>query len=165
MLFDPEITPEVADDFHGGHAIQDIVCALHSGGEEDFQHGVSVARLMFAPVRQCHRISVKQMAMLEPALVETVSATLLSAIRELQQAVVEKGVPEAAVRSFLLGHLRLELGIIFEFADISFSDGAKLAMQDARQLLLKTGWKEKVLQEESIKRTVNLIVGRPSFEK
>src|ERR1019366_3771276 len=165
MLFDPEITPEVADDFHGGRAIQDIVCALHLGGEEDFQNGVGVAQIMFAPVRHCYRISVKQMAMLEPALVETVSATLLSAIRELQQAVVEHGVPESVVRSFLLGHLRLELGIIFEFAGIPFSDGAKLAIQNAKESLLRTGWKQEVLREASIRETADLIVGRSSSTK
>ena len=38
---------------------------------------------------------------------------------------VKLGVPEAAARDFLLGHLKVELGIVFKlFEGATFSDGA-----------------------------------------
>jgi hypothetical protein len=159
MLFDPEISRHCSGDYFGGSAVQDTVCALHEGSEHDYALGERFARTIFSPVRECHRISVDQMAVLEPALVETFAATLLSAIRELQDLVVAQGVPEKAVRSFLLGHLRLELAIIFGFAGFSFSDGAKLAIQRAKSVVLNPNWKENVLQKEEIRRTVRSIVG------
>ena len=39
------------------------------GPEEDYARGEAIARAMYAPVMRSHRVTVEQMAILEPALV------------------------------------------------------------------------------------------------
>ena len=60
------------DYFGGILARQDIVIALHKGAEEGFVTAEKVCREMFAPVVKAHRITVEQMAILEPATAEVV---------------------------------------------------------------------------------------------
>src|SRR5690606_21817772 len=110
-MFNDEVTPEGRTDWFGGVvAKQYIVCALYHGPEEDYAKGEKIACDMYAPVIEPYRVTVEQMAILEPALVETFAATCISAIKEaLDIAVNDFGVPEAAAREFLFGHIRIEL--------------------------------------------------------
>ena len=62
-------------------AKQHIVCALMQGPEEHYALCEEVARAIYAPVMRAHRCTVEQMAILEPALSETVGATSPSAAR------------------------------------------------------------------------------------
>jgi hypothetical protein len=52
---------------------------------------------MFAPVMKAHRVSVKQMALLEPALAEIVSATCITIVREAMEEVIQMGVPNEII--------------------------------------------------------------------
>ena len=73
------------------------------------------------------------MAILEPVLSETVLGTCLTIIGEAVQEAVKLGVPEAAARDFVLGHLKVELGIVFQlFEGATFSDGALKAIEEAK---------------------------------
>ena len=82
-VFNDETEPEARQDWFGGaKAKQNIVCALHQGPEEDYAKGEAIARAIFAPVMRAHRLTTEQMAILEPGLVETLSATCLYIIRE-----------------------------------------------------------------------------------
>lgn len=66
-LFGDETDPEARADFFGGvKARQNLVCALMQGQEGDYERGVALARRMFAPVMDAYRVTVEQMAMLEP---------------------------------------------------------------------------------------------------
>ena len=113
---------------------------------------------MYGPVIKSHRITVEQMAILEPALVETFSAALLSAVYEAYEKVVnEMGVPQEAAWEFMMGHLRTELAIVFGYAGFPFSDGAKLAIANAQSRIFKDGWKESIFNIESIKHSVHEI--------
>ena len=51
------------------------------GPEEHYARGEEIARTIWAPVMRSHRVTVEQMAMLEPGLSETVCATLLADAR------------------------------------------------------------------------------------
>jgi D-apionate oxidoisomerase len=155
-LFNDEVTPEGRTDWFGGIiAKQHIVCALHRGPEEDYEKGEKIARAMYAPVLNSYRITVEQMAILEPALVETFSATVISAIKEaLDIAVNDMGVPEEAAREFLFGHIRIELAIIFGFAGFPFSDGAKLAIKNAYPKIFRDDWKQNIMDLMALKRSV-----------
>lgn len=154
-LFNDEVTPEARTDWFGGvHAKQHIVCALHRGPEEDYAKGEKIARAMYAPVMNAYRITVEQMAILEPALVETFSATLVTAMKEALDKAVEMGVPEEAAREFFFGHIRIELAIIFGFAGFPFSDGAKLAIKNAYDNIFLPDWKDRIMQIEPLKRSV-----------
>ena len=64
---------------------------------------------MYAPVSRVHRVTLEQMAMLEPALVETLAQTCMEAVKEGYDRLVPAGVPAPAVRDFVLGHLRIQI--------------------------------------------------------
>jgi hypothetical protein len=141
-VFEPEDDPEARADFFGGtKAKMPIVCALVQGPEEDYARGERLARDFFAPVTRAHRISVEQMALLEPAMAETVGIALIMALREALEEVVRRGVPRAAAEDFLYGHIKVPLGIVFGRADFPLSDGARLIAEFGRQRILRPDWK------------------------
>jgi D-apionate oxidoisomerase len=108
-------------------------------------------------VTRAHRITVEQMAMLEPAMAETVGIALITALREALEEVVKRGVPRAAAEDFLYGHIKVPLGIAFGRVDFTFSDGAKLIAEYGRQRVLQPDWKQ-VFEPESVKEQVRVIV-------
>jgi hypothetical protein len=148
-----EADPEARRDFYGGvKAKQHIVCALMQGMEEDYALGEQIARHMFAPVMNAHRVTVEQMAILEPALSETVVLTCMVVMREAIDEAVRRGVPAEAARDFVLGHMNINIGILFGYSDARLSDGAKLAVERARNRLFKPDWRsvfdiDNVIQE------------------
>ena len=93
------------DDFFGGtHARQAIVCALIQGPEDHYALGERVARDIHAPVTRSHRITIAQMAVLEPAMAETVAIGLMITMREALEEAVRSGVLRAAAEDFMYGH-------------------------------------------------------------
>ena len=59
-------------------------------------------RAIYAPVIDVHWVTIKQLAVLEPTLVETVACMIGALLNEaLQETVNTMGVPEAAARSIL----------------------------------------------------------------
>ncbi|MBC8134941.1 MAG: semialdehyde dehydrogenase [Fibrella sp.] len=156
-VFNDEIGEARKDYFGGVKAKQHIVCALQQGTEAHYKLGEAIARAMYAPVMTSHRITVEQMALLEPAMAETVAACCITIIREAMDEVVKRGVPEAAARDFLLGHVNIPLAIVFGEVSSPFSDGAKLIIEHGKHLLFKPDWKQ-VFEPESVKEQVKAIV-------
>ncbi len=157
-IFNDELTPEARMDWFGGvHAKQNVVCALHSGPEEDYAKGEAIARAMYAPIMRSHRVTTEQMAILEPALVETLSATCITVIKEGMDEIVRMGIPSEAAWDFLSGHIRIELAIIFGIAGFPFSDGAKLAIEKAKERIFRPDWKENVFSISNVQKSVREI--------
>jgi pyrroline-5-carboxylate reductase len=153
-----EKTPDAQTDYFGGIAgRQEVVIAPMNGNDEDYQRAEAVIRAFFAPVTKTHRITVRDMALLEPVLSETVAATCITIIREAMDECVRMGVPKEAARAFILGHMNIEMAILFEEIDGVFSDGAMLAIASAKSILFKPDWK-RVFDEEEIQKSVNAIV-------
>lgn len=148
---------ERSDFFGGTHARQAIVCALMRGPEAHYAVGEKLARAIYAPVTRAHRITVEQMAILEPAMAETVGICLVMALREALEEAVRQGVPRAAAEDFMYGHVKVELGIAFSRVDFPFSDGARLIAEFGRQHLLKPDWR-KLFEPDSVKAQVKTIV-------
>ncbi len=158
-LFNDEIDPRAQRDWFGGIAKQDVVCALFSRGRRSTTPWESGWRVRCSgPVKETYRVTVEQMAVLEPALVETFSSTLVEAMKEGFDEAVRMGVPEPAARAFFMGHVRIQFAVLFGYADFQFSDGAKLAMKQARDVLLKPDWKQRVFDRAAIQRSVQSIV-------
>jgi len=155
-LFD--FTPDVdaQKDFFGGvHAPQGIVCALIQGPEEHYALCEEVARTIYAPVVRSHRCELEHIAILEPAMSETVGATLALALREACDRAVSMGVPRDAAHDFMLGHLKIELGIAFEaFPEGKFSDGALHAIAQAKPLIFRENWLDDIFDPVSVKQSV-----------
>ena len=157
-VFHDEVTLEARNDLFGGvFAKHHVVCALHSGPEADYAKGEAVARDIFAPVMNAYRVTVEQMAILEPALAETTAATLVTAMKEALDEAVKMGVPAEAAEAFLMGHIRVPLAIVFGYADFPFSDGAKLAIERAYDKIFKPDWKERIFDKEALKESVREI--------
>jgi hypothetical protein len=161
-VFGGETDPRAQLDFFGGeHARQNIVCALLRGPEEAYANGEAIARAIYAPVVDAHRCTAEQMAILEPVLSETVLGACLTIVGEAMQEAVKLGVPEAAARDFLLGHLKVELGIVFQlFEGATFSDGALQAIEEAKRTLFQPDWK-KVFQRDVWMESIRKITATP----
>ncbi|MFZ5832979.1 MAG: phosphogluconate dehydrogenase C-terminal domain-containing protein, partial [Planctomycetota bacterium] len=158
-VFNEETDMAARFDFFGsGKARQPIVCALMRGPEEDYAKGEALATAMWKPVIRAHRVTVEQMAILEPVLSETVAATCVSVIREAMDEAIARGVPADAARDFLLGHVFCELGILFDRAGFPFSDGAKKAIEEAKKVIFQPDWK-KVFEPEALRQSVARITG------
>lgn len=153
-----EVTPDIEaqTDFFGGIAgPQGIVCALIQGPEAHYALCEEVAQTIYAPVARSHRCSLEHIAILEPALSETVGATLSLALREATDRAVDMGVPEAAAHDFMLGHLKIELAIAFGiFPEGRFSDGALHAIDKARPEIFRDGWLDRVFDLDAVKKSV-----------
>ena len=153
-IFNDETDPEARRDYFGsGKAKQAIVNALMQGPEEDYAKGEEIARKLWGPVLRSHRVTVEQMAILEPVLSETVTATCLTVIREAVDEAAERGVPFEAARDFVLGHINVELAILFDELDWSLSAGAQKAVEEAKKDIFQPDWR-KVFEPENIKESV-----------
>lgn len=141
-IFNDETTPEGRDDRFGGlHARQSIVSSLMQGPEEHYALGEAIARTIWAPILRSHRVTVDQMALLEPGLSETVCASLLDIMREAMDEVVARGVPAEAARDFLLGHMNILGAVIFQHVPGVFSDACNKAITFGKPALMRDDWK------------------------
>ncbi|MFC3180789.1 phosphogluconate dehydrogenase C-terminal domain-containing protein [Cypionkella sinensis] len=156
-IFNDETDPDAKRDFFGGVAAkQGVVNALMQGPEEHYAVGEAVAQAIFAPVVRSHRVTVEQMAMLEPGLSETVVASLLSVMREAMDECVARGVPQAAARDFLLGHMNILAAVIFDEQPGVFSDACNKAIEFGKPVLMKDDWK-RVFEWDEITASIQRI--------
>lgn len=128
------------DRFGGLAAPQSIVNSLMQGPEEAYAIGEAIAKTIYAPILRSYRVSVEQMALLEPGLSETVCATLLVVIREAMDEVVRRGVPKEAARDFLLGHMNILAAVIFNEIPGAFSDACNKAIEFGKPRLMRDDW-------------------------
>jgi hypothetical protein len=155
-LFSDTEPASAKSDWFGGQGTlkQSVVCALHQGPEEHYVIGEKLAAAMYAPILRTHRVTVEQMAILEPAVVESTMATCIAAMREAMDRAVELGVPEQAARDFCLGHIRTLTAVTFGFAGFPISDGAIKAIEQNRPRIFHDNWKEEVISLPAIRQSV-----------
>jgi D-apionate oxidoisomerase len=130
------------DHFGGVSAKQHIVSALMQGPDSAYALGEEIAKVIWAPVMRSHRVTVEQMALLEPGLSETVCATLLVVMREAMDDVIARGVPKEAARDFLLGHMNVLGAVIFGEVEGVFSDACNKAIEFGKPNLMRPDWKK-----------------------
>lgn len=148
LLVEPD--PDARTDYWGnGRAHQALVIAQAWGDESEYDSVQKVAEDMFAPISRTHRITVEQMAYLEPAMSESVTNSCLDLMRQTRDHIIASGVPAPAVQDFFMGHLQIGIALIFEQLDWKMSAGAALAMQDAHEVLFKEDWK-RILDPEAV---------------
>jgi len=142
-IFSPEVhTPGAPDYFGGGTAPQSITSALMQGPESAFDLGEAIAKTIYQPILRSYRLTVDQMALLEPGLSETVCATLLDVMREAMDEVVSRGVPAECARDFLLGHMTILSAVIFKQIPGAFSDACNKAITHGKPRLMRDDWKQ-----------------------
>jgi len=129
-----------ADRFGGLAAPQSIVNSLLQGPDSAYALGEAIAKVIYAPVLRSYRMTVEQMALLEPGLSETVCATLLAVMRDAMNEVVRRGVPKEAARDFLLGHMNILAAVTFEEIPGAFSDACNKAIEFGKPRLMRDDW-------------------------
>ncbi|QGQ94991.1 semialdehyde dehydrogenase [Paenibacillus psychroresistens] len=164
-VFNDETTMEAKKDFFGGVlAKQAIVCALKQGPDEDYLKGEDVAKIMYSPVIRSHRITVDQMAILEPTMAETVSSMVVTMLGEALDETVKRGVPLEAAKDFMLGHINIQLAIVFGAAGNPFSDACLIAIEYGKRHMIKEDWK-KLFEPASIYDQVDVMLHPEKLKK
>jgi hypothetical protein len=156
-VFNWEPSEEAYRDYYGGIlARQTVVSALMQGSDADYQKGDQLSKILFGPVTTNHRITVEQMAILEPGFSETLCSTCIKKVRDALDVVVSKGVPREAARDFILGHINIQLAVLFNELPIQFSDAAIKALERAESILFKEGWEE-IFEMDNIREQIKAI--------
>jgi D-apionate oxidoisomerase len=156
-IFNDETDMAAKTDYFGGIAAkQHIVSSLMQGPESAYALGEEIAKIIWAPVMRSHRVTVEQMALLEPGLSETVCATLLVVMKDAMDEVIARGVPAEAARDFLLGHMNVLASVIFEERPGLFSDACNKAITFGKPVLMRDDWK-RVFEPEEIAASIQRI--------
>lgn len=157
-LFNDETDWQARRDYHGGIAKQSIVCALMQGPEAHYALGEEICRAMWSPIIDVHRVTVEQLAILEPGLSEMVAMpfvdTMVEAVEECEK---KYGIPRKAALDFLIGHLNVEIAMWFGFSPKVPSDAALRLMRFAKGLVVKDEWRD-ALSPVKVKEASELIV-------
>ncbi|WP_110590051.1 phosphogluconate dehydrogenase C-terminal domain-containing protein [Microbacterium suaedae] len=151
-------TPEQwADTFGGIAAPQDAIAAVESDDPATKTLVEDTVRAIYAPVIDVHWVTIKQLAQLEPTLVETVACMIGELLNEaLQEAIHTMGVPEAAARSIMYGHTQVALANGLR-GDNPFSDACLIAMKYGRETIVKDDWKKIFRDDELDKNLANML--------
>lgn len=157
-VFLQRTTPEeYADTFGGIAAPQDAIAAIESEDPIKRQIVEDTVRIIFAPVIDVHWVTVKQLAQLEPTLVETIACMIGDLLKEsLHEAVHTMGIPETAARSILLGHTQVALANTLR-GDNPFSDACKIAMDYGRESIIRDDWKKVFTDAELAKNLAMML--------
>lgn len=156
-IFNDETDMQAKKDHFGGlFAKQHIVSALMQGPEAAYDLGEEVAKIIWAPVMRSHRVTVEQLAILEPGLSETVAASLLVVMKQAMDECVKRGVPEEAARDFLLGHMNVLGAVIFGEVQGVFSDACNKAIEFGIPALMRDDWR-KVFEPSEIAESIRRI--------
>jgi hypothetical protein len=145
-------------DYFGGIAAkQSIVCALIQGPREHYGMGEKIAKVIYGPVTKSIEVTIEQMGILEPALSETFCGALITVLKEGADAAIAKGVPKEAVFEFLMGHINIELALLFEqLPGGKFSDAAIKAIAIGKEKIFKDNWRD-IFEPESVKEQIKAI--------
>jgi ketopantoate reductase len=144
---------EWADNFGGSAARQDVVAAVETDDPAQQARAEAVVRTIYAPVGDVHWVTVKQLAYLEPTLVETVACMVGALLKEaLHETVETVGVPEAAARAMLHGHVQIALTNTLRGSN-PFSEGCLVAMDYGRETIIKDDWK-RIFNDDELDRVV-----------
>ncbi|AKG45406.1 NAD(P)-binding domain-containing protein [Streptomyces sp. JH002] len=144
---------EWQDTFGGIAAPQEVVAAYEGGDAAKQELAEAVIRVMYAPVVDVHWVTVKQLAVLEPTLVETIACMVGALLTEaLHETVHTVGVPEKAARAMLLGHTQVALANTLKGSN-PFSDACLIAMDYGRESIVRDDWK-KVFEDEELDKVI-----------
>lgn len=157
-LYNDETEWDARRDYHGGVARQAIVCALMQGPEEHYAVGAEICEAMWSPVVKTHRVTVEQLAILEPGLSEMLAMCMIDAMTDAVDACEERyGIPKEAARDFLIGHLNVEIAMWFGYSPKVPSDAALRLLKFGKSKILRDDWLE-AISPAVVKQASDLIV-------
>ena len=157
-LYNDETEWPARRDYHGGVAKQSIVCALMQGPEEHYAVGAEICQAMWSPIDETHRVTVEQLAILEPGLSEMLAMCMVDVLSEAVSECEQKyGIPRKAAHDFLIGHLNVEIAMWFGYSPKVPSDAALRLLQFGKSKIMQENWRE-ALSPKVIRQASDLIV-------
>ena len=164
-FFTEQATTEARRDYFGGIAVQDILVSLISGSEEQFQEGVGLCKVIFAPVRGAHRVTPEQwrgrIATSPPALPGPVlglrNPTAAALMKASLDEAVKRGVPRKAAEAFMAGHAQIAMAIVFGAEKSPFSDAAQLAIKWGMGKIISPDW-QKVFEPGPLREAIRFML-------
>lgn len=143
------------DRFGGLSGKQDIVISKIQGEEKIFAQARKVAEMMFEPVVNSYVMGIRDIAFLEPTLVELLGATCLYAMAETVDEAEKRGIPREAAVSFLTGHIyNLSANFLgYIPGKPPVSDACKVAIGLGNRLVLRDDWK-KIWDDEILDKVI-----------
>jgi hypothetical protein len=113
---------------------------------------------MYAPVKTSYVISLRDMAFLEPTLVEVLGATCLYAMAETVNKAVERGIQREAAVSFLAGHIyTLTANFLGLMGNTQVSDACKIAIKIGNKLVLREDWK-RIWDDDVLEKVIDTML-------
>jgi len=156
-LYSDVTDPAERKDYHGGVAPQSIVCALMQGPEEHYALGAEICEAMWSPIIKTHRVTLEQLAILEPGLSEMVAMAFVDTMVEAVDECERQGIPREAAFDFLIGHLNVEIAMWFGYSPKVPSDAALRLMRFAKSKVIQENWREAV-RPKLVRQAAELIV-------
>lgn len=151
---DQDTSEARADKWGGNGGKMDLVLSLVYGSEEAFAICRKTCEIMFEPVVKSYVMTPRQMAFLEPTMVEVLGATCLMAMAETLEEAVKRGIDREAATSFLCGHIQ---NVAFTFVGLlgntKVSDACRVAMDIGQRLVLREDWK-KIWEDDVLDRVI-----------
>ncbi len=128
------------------------------GPESDYDKGRAICEAMWSPVIRTHRVTLEQLAILEPGLSEMVAMPFIDTMVEaVDECANTYGIPREAAFDFLIGHLNVEIAMWFGYSPKVPSDAALRLMQFAKGVVVQDNWRD-ALSPAKVKEASQLIV-------
>lgn len=134
VLLDRFTPEEHADAFGVVAAPQHVAASYETDSDQQKAVLAEVVKVIYGSVIDVHWVTVKQLAYLEPTLVETVNNI---------------GVPKAAAEAMLYGHIQIALAVAFRSTN-PFSDACMIAIEYGKENIIKPDWKKISIKKSSI---------------
>jgi hypothetical protein len=149
-VFLERTSPEQYEDTFGGvSAPQNVIAAIDGGDDAQKASAEALIRVIYGPVIDVFWVTVKQLAFLEPTLVETVACMVGTLLRDaLWETVNTVGVPHEAAEAILFGHIQIALTNALRGSN-PFSDACEIAMDYGRESIIKDDWR-KIFDEREL---------------
>jgi D-apionate oxidoisomerase len=157
-LYNDETEWPARRDYHGGVAKQSIVCALMQGPEQHYAVGAEICQAMWSPIDDTHRVTVEQLAILEPGLSEMLAMCMVDVLTEaVDECEKVYGIKRKAAHDFLIGHLNVEIAMWFGYSPKVPSDAALRLLKFGKSKIMQENWRE-ALSPKVIRQASDLIV-------
>ncbi len=157
-LYNDETEWPARRDYHGGIAKQSIVCALMQGPEDHYAIGAEICQAMWSPTDETHRVTVEQLAILEPGLSEMLAMCMVDVLTEaVDECETKYGISRKAAQDFLIGHLNVEIAMWFGYSPKVPSDAALRLLKFGKSKIMQENWRE-ALSPKVIRQASDLIV-------
>ena len=113
------------------------------GPEDHYELGREICEAMWSPIIRTHRVTLEQLAILEPGLSEMVAMPFIDVMVEAVDECANKyDIPREAAFDFMIGHLNVEISMWFGFTPKVPSDAALRLMRFAKGVVVRDDWRE-----------------------